>query len=218
MKKTVLLIDDHAIMREGIAKILEISSDLCVTGETGDGARAVQIAREENPDLVVMDLLVPGLDAATTIRTIRTVSPRTRIVILTSTCDEELAFSAIEAGADSYLLKSISSDALLNALRSIVAGVPVIHPTITRQILLAVRSKRERVIDPFSSLTEREREVLRALAEGASNSRIAKSLEITEHTVKTHISNVLSKLQLTDRTEAVAYAWRQGLLGPGQGR
>jgi two-component system, NarL family, response regulator LiaR len=214
MEYSVLLVDDHAIVREGLASLLAMAGDFELVGEAGEGALAIELARELVPDLVVLDLLMPGMDGVTTIRALRTVSPRSQIAVLTSTEDEDLAFSAIEAGAQSFLLKSMSGDALLDTLRRIVRGEAVIHSSIAHGILRAVRNVRKREADPFAALTERELDVLRALAEGASNSRIAKTLNITENTVKSHVSNVLAKLHLTDRTEAVAFAWRQGLLGP----
>lgn len=213
MKYSVLLVDDHAIVRKGLASLLAMTGDFEVVGEAGEGAHAIDLARELSPDLVVLDLLMPGMDGVAAIRALRTVSPRSQIAVLTSTEDEDLAFSAIEAGAQSYLLKLMSGDALLDTLRRIVRGEAVIHSSIAHGIVRAIQNVRKQDADPFASLTERELDVLRALAEGASNSRIASILNITENTVKSHLSSVLAKLHLTDRTEAVAFAWRQGLPG-----
>lgn len=214
MKTSVLLVDDHAIVRQGLASLLSMTEDFSLVGDAGDGARAIELARELAPDLIVIDLLMPGMDGVTAIRSLKTVSPASQIAVLTSTEDEDLAFSAIEAGAQSFLVKSMSGDALLETLRKIAQGEPVIHSSIAHRILRKVRSVSKQASSPFAALSERELDVLRALAEGASNARIAKTLCISENTVKSHIGNVLSKLYLTDRTEAVAFAWRQGLLSP----
>jgi two-component system, NarL family, response regulator LiaR len=214
MKTSVLLVDDHAIVRQGLASLLAMTDDFYLVGEAGDGARAIEIARELAPELIVIDLLMPGMDGVTAIRSLKTVSPASQIAVLTSTEDEDLAFSAIEAGAQSFLVKSMSGDSLLDTLRKIAKGEAVIHSSIAHRILRKVRSVSKQEVNPFAALSERELDVLRALAEGASNSRIAKTLCISENTVKSHIGNVLSKLYLTDRTEAVAFAWRQGLLSP----
>lgn len=189
-----------------------MTDDFTLVGEAGDGARAIELVRELLPDLIVLHLLMPGMDGVATIRTLRSLSPNSQIAVLTSSDDDELAFSAIEAGAQSFLLKSMSGDALLDTLRRVVEGEAVIHSDIAHRILRSVRTARERVADPFASLTEREMDVLRALAEGSSNGRIAKMLNISESTVKTHIGNVLAKLNLHDRTQAVAFAWRHGLI------
>lgn len=213
MKFTVLLVDDHAVVRQGLVSILTMTDDFTLVGEAADGVHAIELAREHQPDLIVLDLLMPGMDAAATIRSLRSLSPNSRIAVLTSSDDDNLAFSAIEAGAHSFLLKSMSGDALLDTLRRLAEGEAVIHPDVAHRILRRVRTARERVTDPFASLTEREMDVLRALAEGSSNGRIGKMLNISESTVKTHIGNVLAKLDLRDRTQAVAFAWRHGLIG-----
>ncbi|MFM0646142.1 response regulator transcription factor [Paraburkholderia bryophila] len=213
MKCTVLLVDDHAVVRQGLVTILTMTDDFTLVGEAADGVHAIELAREHAPDLIVLDLLMPGMDAVATIRSLRLLSPNSQIAVLTSSDDDELAFSAIEAGAQSFLLKSMPGDALLDTLRRIVEGDAVIHSDIAHRILRRARAARERVTDPFASLTEREMDVLRALAEGSSNGRIARMLNISESTVKTHVGNVLAKLNLHDRTQAVAFAWRHGLVG-----
>ncbi|AOZ09548.1 DNA-binding response regulator [Cupriavidus malaysiensis] len=212
MKTSVMLVDDHAIVRQGVRSLLALTEDFEVVAETGDGAEAIGLARDTAPDLVVIDLLMPGVDGVSAIRSIRTVSPRSHVVVLTSSEEDDLAFAAIEAGAQSFTLKTMLGDELLSTLRRAAQGEAVIHPQVARRILQAVRRVREPQRNPFAELTERELEVLRQLAEGGSNARIAAALHITEKTVKSHLSNVLAKLHLADRTEAVAFAWRQGLM------
>lgn len=212
MKTTVILVDDHAVVRQGVRSLLALTDDFEVVGEAGDGGQAIDMARELVPDLVVIDLLMPGMDGVTAIRGIRTVSPRSHVVVLTSSEQDELAFAAIEAGAQSFILKTMLGDELLSTLRKAAQGEAVIHPFVARRILQVVRRIREPRHNPFAELTERELEVLRQLGEGGSNARIAAALHISEKTVKSHIGNVLAKLHLADRTEAVAFAWRQGLM------
>jgi NarL family two-component system response regulator LiaR len=218
MKTSVLLVDDHAVVRQGLVGLLAMTEDFDVIGEASDGAQAVELARESKPDLVVMDLLMPGMDGVTAIRALQDISPRSQIAVLTSSDDDELAFSAIEAGAQSFLLKSMSGEALLEAFARLAKGESVIHSSISHRILRTVRSVRKPGSNPFALLTDRELDVLRVLADGASNLRIARKLSISENTVKSHLGNVLAKLYLTDRTEAVAFAWRQGLLSPDSSR
>lgn len=218
MKTTILLVDDHAVVRQGLASLVSMSGEFTVVGEAADGAQAIELARECAPDLVVIDLLMPGMDGATAIRAIKTVSPRSQVVVLTSSDDNDIAFAAIEAGAQSFLIKSMSGDALLDTLKRIAMGESVIHSTVAHRILSTVRRAKEAVSNPFASLTERELDVMKSLAEGASNIRIARALGISENTVKSHIGSILAKLYLSDRTEAVAFAWREGLLTPDRSR
>jgi len=217
MTTSIMLVDDHAVVREGLRSLLELSGDYQVVAETGAGAEAAGLARELRPQVILMDLIMPGQDGVTTIREVRAVSPDSHIAVLTSSEDDELAFSALEAGARSFLLKSMFGDDLLATIGRIARGEAVIHPFIAAKVLKVLRTGPNPVPSPFAVLTERELEVLKELAQGASNARIAEKLFISEKTVKTHISNILGKLQLNDRTEAVAFAWRQGLVKPGPG-
>lgn len=212
MKTTVLLVDDHDIVRQGLAALLGTTEDFTVIGEAGDGRQAIELGRELMPDMIVLDLVMPGVDGVTAIRALRTVSPASKIAVLTSSEDEDMAFSAIEFGAHGFLLKSMSGSELLHEFRRIVDEEVVIHPVITQKVLSVVRRIRSPENNPFVKLSERELCVLRVLAEGASNARLAETLSISVKTVKSHIGNILSKLYLTDRTEAVAYAWRHGLM------
>lgn len=212
MNSTILLVDDHGIVRQGMATLLSTTDDLTVVGEAGDGLQAIEIARELTPDVVVLDILMPGMTGVAVIPELRAVSPRSKIAVLTSSEDNELAFAAIEAGAHAFLLKSMAGDEILLAIRRVIHDEVVIHPQVTQRILGLVRTMRQPRIDPFAVLSERERDVLRSLAQGASNARLAETLAISIKTVKTHIGKILDKLELTDRTEAVAFAWRHGLI------
>lgn len=212
MNATILLVDDHGIVRQGMATLLSVTDDLTVVGEACDGPQAIEMARQLAPDLVVLDLLMPGMTGVAVIPVLRASSPRSKIAVLTSSDDDELAFAAIEAGAHAFLLKSMIGDEILHAIRRVIDDEVVIHPQVTQRILGLVRTMRQPRIDPFAVLSERERDVLRSLAQGASNARLAETLAISIKTVKTHIGSILAKLDLTDRTEAVAFAWRHGLI------
>ncbi|MHA4867211.1 response regulator [Duganella sp. PWIR1] len=212
MTSSVLLVDDHDIVRQGMAALLGTTGDFAIIGEAGDGKGAIELARDLAPDLIMLDLLMPGMDSVTAIRSLRTVSPSSKVVILTSSEDDDLAFSAIESGAHGFLLKSMSGTELLQAIRRIVCDEVVIHPAITQRILKAVRTIRQPEVNPFAPLSDRELDILRVLAEGASNARLAETFSISVKTIKSHVSSILSKLHLADRTEAVAFAWRHGLM------
>lgn len=212
MKTTVLLVDDHSVVRQGIAALLQSVGNLQIVAEAGDGREAIDLARERVPNLIVLDLLMPNTDGPAVIRTLRTVSPASRIAVLTSSTEDEMAFAAIEAGAHAFLLKSMSGAELLDAIGRVIADEVVIHPSITQRLLKVVRTIRQPEFNPFAVLSEREIDVLRVLAAGASNARVAETLSISVKTVKFHVGNILSKLHLTDRTEAVAFAWRNGLM------
>lgn len=218
MPISILLVDDHDIVRQGLVALLATTNDLAIVGEAGDGHQAVEAARQLQPNLVVIDLLMPGMDGVAAILAIRAISRASRIVVLTSSDDEELAFAAIEAGAHGFLLKSMSGHELLDAVRRVADEEIVIHPAITRSLLKVVQRLRQPEISPFRELSERELDVLRALANGASNARLADTLSISIKTVKTHVGNILTKLHLTDRTDAVAYAWRNGLMTTQKGK
>lgn len=212
MKITVLIADDHAIVREGIRSLLETTDDFEVVGEASDGQQAVALTLARAPAMIILDLMMPGSSGASVIATLTRECPGSRIVVLSSTEDDDLAFSAIEAGAHSFLVKTMLGDELIDTLRRVARGEAVIHPKIARRVLTVVRRVNTPQVDPFEPLSDRERAVLQELAKGRSNNRIAETLHISEKTVKTHVSSVLAKLQLSDRTEAVAFAWREGLM------
>jgi len=212
MKTTVLIADDHAIVREGIRSLLETTDDFEVVGEASDGQQAVALTLARAPAMIILDLMMPGSSGASVIATLTQQCPDSRIVVLSSTEDDDLVFSAIEAGAHSFLVKTMLGDELIDTLRRVARGEAVIHPKIARRVLTVVRRVNTPQVDPFEPLSDRERAVLQELAKGRSNNRIAETLHISEKTVKTHVSSVLAKLQLGDRTEAVAFAWREGLM------
>lgn len=212
MSATLLVADDHAVVREGIRGLLRLAPGFVVVAEADDGESAVAMACRHAPDVVLLDLMMPGIGGVAAVRGIRAGSPRSHVMVLTSSDDDELAFAAIEAGAQSFLPKSTRGEVLLQAIRNAVIGEATLHPAVARRILSVVQRARRPAADPFAELTERELEVLRRLAEGGSNARIASCLAISEKTVKAHLSNLMSKLQVSDRTQAVALAWREGLM------
>jgi NarL family two-component system response regulator LiaR len=210
-KPTIMLVDDHAIVREGLASLLSIVGIFGNIIQAIDGTHALALAQEHQPDVIVIDLLMPGLMGPDAIGQLSIISPHSKIAVLTSTEDDVMAFAALKAGASSFLLKSMSGEEILASLKRISEGEEIIHPSVSNA-LLKMSLRNEHGHDPFSLLTPREIDVLTELAKGASNARIAVALAITERTVKSHIGNVLSKLDLADRTEAVAFAWRNGLM------
>lgn len=212
MKPTVLLVDDHAVVREGLGSLLALTGDFGTILQAGDADAAVAAVRATVPDLIVVDLLMPVVPGAAAIRMLKLLCPNAHVVVLTSSEDAQLALGAIEAGAQSFLLKSMDGDAILDSFRAIAAGAAVVHPTVAAIVDRAGDAAR---VSPFAALTPREIDVLVELANGASNARIAHSLAITERTVKAHIGAVFAKLAVEDRTAAVAFAWRNGLMRGG---
>ncbi len=213
---TVLIVDDHAVVRQGIRAFLETQDDIHVVAEAASGREAVHQAIRHAPDVVLMDLVMPGMDGVQATREIKRVSPRSQIIVLTSYHDDEHIFPAIRAGALSYLLKDVTPEELVDAVRRAARGEAVLHPRVAARLiqeLHAERNQPERETPPaFADLTQRELEVLRLIAEGLSNAEIARRLVISERTVKSHVSNILSKLHLADRTQAAVFAWKQGLM------
>ena len=209
---SVLIVDDHEIVRRGIRDYLETQADFSVIGEAGSGEQAIQMTLDLVPDIVLMDLILPGLDGIESTRRIKSLSPRTQIVVLTSFHEDEHIFPALKAGATAYILKDIRMDQLAEALHKAVNGEVTLHPRVAARVLQNIRGEHDETLNPFTELTERELDVLKLLANGLSNSRIAEQLFISENTVKGHISNILSKLHLADRTQAAAFAWREGIV------
>jgi NarL family two-component system response regulator LiaR len=216
---TVFVVDDHDLVRKGLRYYLNTSPEIEIVGEAGDAETAVEGVVEQVPDVVLMDLLLPlrpgeepsdegGVQAT---RRVRLVSPRTQVVVLTSFSQDELVFSAIKAGALSYLLKDTDAETVLHAIQSASRGEAILHPRIAQRLMSEVMSPTQ-TRDPIAELTVREMEVLRLIAQGLSNAEIADQLVITERTVKAHVSNLLGKLHLSDRTQAAVYAWREGLM------
>ncbi|NOZ70935.1 MAG: response regulator transcription factor [Chloroflexi bacterium] len=208
---TVLLVDDHAIVRQGIRAFLETQPDIQVVGEAATGAEAVAVALETAPDVVLMDLIMPDSDGVEATRALRRVSPHSQVVILTSYHEDEHIFPAIKAGALSYLLKDIAPDELADAVRGAARGEASIHPSVATRLVAEVRQPRRAGVNPFTELSDREFQVLGLIAEGLDNATIAERLSISEKTVKSHVSNILSKLHLADRTQAAVFAWKEGI-------
>ncbi len=211
----VLVVDDHALFRRGLEMVLAQESDIEVVGEAGDGAEAVEKAADLLPDVVLMDVRMPrrsGIEACTAIKD---VTPTTRIIMLTISDEENDLYDAIKAGATGYLLKEISIDEVATAIRAVAGGQSLISPAMASKLLtefatLVKRDDRQQV--PAPRLTDRELEVLRLVARGLNNKDVAKQLFISENTVKNHVRNILEKLQLHSRMEAVVYAVREKLL------
>lgn len=210
---TLLLADDHAMVRRGIRAYLETYPGIQIVGEADSGATAVRLCAELVPDVVLMDLVMPGMDGVEATRQIKQISPRTQVVILTSFHDDSHLLPAIKAGALSYLLKDVSSEELLAAIGKAARGEAVLHPRVALQLMQSWRTPpATQQHNPFAELSERELEVLQLIAQGLSNAAIAAQLFISEKTVKSHVSNILGKLHLEDRTQAAVYAWREGFV------
>jgi NarL family two-component system response regulator LiaR len=208
---SVVVVDDHVLVRQGIRAFLETHADLVIVGEAADAADATAVCAECKPQVALVDLVMPGGGVAAT-RDIRAASPGTQVVVLTSFDDAQQIVAAIKAGALSCLLKDVDADSLAEAIRLAARGEAVLHPRVAGHLMEALRhgaspgaqSARE-------TLSQREHEVLGLLAEGLSNQLIAERLGIGEKTVKTHVSNILAKLGVDDRTQAAVYAWKSGL-------
>jgi len=203
----VLIADDHPFVRHGLRTFLETLDDVEVVGEAGNGAEAVEQAARLVPDVVLMDLVMPELDGVEATRRIRAESPTTKVIVLTSFDADEQVFPAIKAGAAGYLLKDVRPAELAEAIRKASRGEALLAPSVAAKLMQEVAGDRS----PAAGLTERELEVLRLIARGLSNKMIARELVVSEKTVKTHVSNILAKLHLTDRTQAALYAVREGL-------
>jgi two-component system, NarL family, response regulator LiaR len=210
---TVLLVDDHALVRQGVRAFLETQSDIAVVAEAGSGEEAVQLAAEQAPDVALVDLIMPGMDGVEATRRLKARSPSTSVVVLTSYHDDEHVFPAIQAGALSYILKEVGPNELADAVRKAASGEAVLHPRVAARVVRELHGAR-RELEPnvFHDLSNRELEVLKLIAEGLSNAEISGRLFISEKTTKNHVSNILGKLHLADRTQAAVYAWRQGVV------
>jgi len=211
---TVLIVDDHALVRQGVRGYLEAQPDISIAGEAASGEEAVRLAADQVPDVVLMDLLMPGMDGVEATRRVRRVSPRSQVVVLTSYHEDVHIFPAIKAGALSYLLKDVGPEELAGAVRAAARGEAVLHPHVATRVMQELRGTRREVPNPFAELTDRELEVMHLIAEGLSNALIAERLVLSEKTVKGYVSNILSKLHLADRTQAAVFAWREGMMRP----
>ncbi len=206
----VLIVDDHAIVRKGIRALLSEAGGFEVVGEADNGQAAVLRAEETLPDVILMDLLMPGVDGIEATRQISERRPQARILVLTSFAADNKVFPAIKAGALGYLLKDSTPDDLVRAIRQVHRGEPSLHPVIARKLLQEIARPAEREPAP-EALTAREMEVLRLIAEGLSNQDIADRIMVSESTVRAHVSRILGKLHLASRTQAALYAVREGL-------
>lgn len=209
---SVLIVDDHEVVRQGIRAFLQARPEFEVVGEAASGTVAVKLVEEHIPDVVLMDLVMPEMDGVEATRRVKNISPRTQIVILTSYHEDEHVFPALQAGAISYVLKDIKMEELAAAITRAAQGEATLHPQVASRIIQELHGARGEELNPFSELTDREMEVLRLIADGLSNSEIAGHLVISEYTVKGHVSNILSKLHLADRTQAAVYAWKKGVV------
>ena len=211
-KITVLIVDDHEMIRRGACDYLAVQPDIRVVGQGASGEEAIRLAQEFVPDVVLMDLVMPGMDGVEATRQVKNASPRSQIIVLTSFHQDEFIFPALQAGAISYLLKDVKASELVEAIRRAARGEVTLHPRVAERVLRALRSKDPESATPFTLLTEREMDVLKLIAKGSSNEQIAGELVVSVGTVKGHVSNILSKLHLADRTQAAVYAWREGIV------
>lgn len=209
---TVLIADDHDMVRLGALGYLEAQQDIRVVAEAENGSKAVELVKEHVPDVVLMDLVMPGMDGIEATRKIKDLSPRTQIIVLTSFHEDEHIFPALQAGAISYLLKDIKAQELVEAIRRASRFEATLHPRVASRVIEYMNGRKAASEPYFTSLTERELEVLTLIARGYSNQRIMDELVISLGTVKGHVSNILGKLHLADRTQAAVYAWQEGIV------
>jgi DNA-binding NarL/FixJ family response regulator len=221
MTITILLVDDQELLRVGFRMVLDAQEDLEVVGEAGSGAQAVSFVLDHSPDVVLMDVRMPGLDGVEATSRIVSSGSDSRVIILTTFDLDEYAYAALQAGASGFLLKDAPPADLISAIRAVASGDAVVAPSTTRRLLsnlahrLPVRGDDGRVHPALQLLTPREREVMLAVSRGLSNSEIADALVLSEATVKTHVGRILAKLQLRDRVQIVVFAYDNGLVGPG---
>jgi len=205
---SVLIVDDHPVVRQGMEMLLETHEQIEIVGTVENGRLAVQKVETAPPDVVLMDLNMPVMDGIEATRQIRQLSPHTQVVVLTSHHEDAMVFPAVKAGALSYLLKSATPDEVIDTILAAAKGEPRLHPRIAKRLMAEVAGTRR----SLTALTNRELEVLKLIAQGNDNRTIAAQLTLSEKTVKTHVSNILSKLGVADRTQAAIYALRENLV------
>jgi DNA-binding NarL/FixJ family response regulator len=208
----VVIADDQRLFANGLARIIGVQPDMEVVGEAHTGEEAVSLCLHEEPDVVLMDLSMPGMGGLSAARKILSLLPRTRVLILTVHTDDAHVFQGIKAGAQGYILKDCTPEDLTRAIRVVHAGETIMSPDIARKMLTTFEGIRSMSAEITPSLTERELEVIKALSQGKSNKEIARDLQISEKTVRNHASNIYKKLHIFDRTQAVIYAIREGLV------
>ena len=206
----VLIVDDHEMVRLGVSTYLRVQDDITVVGEAADGKEGLDKALALRPDVILMDLVMPNMDGIESTKRILAAWPEARIIILTSFIDDEKVYPAIEAGAASYILKTATAEEIAGAIRKTAAGDSALDPQVTTKMMNRLTKKQAPEL--ADELTNREREVLMLIAQGKSNQEIADELFITLKTVKTHVSNILAKLEVEDRTQAAIYAFKHGLV------
>ena len=215
----VLVVDDHQVVRQGLSTFLSLNPGITVVGEAADGRTAVELVRALEPDIVLMDLVMPVLDGISATRQIKALGLRTQVIALTSFTEDDKVIPAIQAGAASYLLKDVTPEALVEAIVAVQRGEARLHPDVARKLMQQVAAPpgaASQAGPPPPDLTARELEVLRLVAQGRSNAEIAAALVISEKTVKTHVSSLLSKLHLEDRTQLAIHAIKSGLAEEGR--
>ncbi len=208
----VVLVDDHAVVREGLARLVDGATDMEVVGTAADGSEVLDVVRRTRPDVVLMDLQMPGTDGVAATRAVVEAGPGAQVLVLTSFSDEERIVAALDAGAVGYLLKDAEADDVLDGIRAVSRGESPIHPRAARALLGARRAGRDGAgDDPAATLTPREQEVLSLVAAGLANKQIARRLGISDRTVKAHLTSVFARLGVEDRTQAALWAQRHGL-------
>jgi NarL family two-component system response regulator LiaR len=210
-KISVLIVDDHGMVRQGLRTYLELLDDIDIVGEAENGVEALEQVRQHQPDIVLMDLVMPEMNGIEATRQALAISSSTKVIVLTSFTEDELVFPAIEAGAAGYLLKDVDPAELHQAIQAVHGGEIQLHPDITKKLIHRITASEIEPDSALGELTPRELEVLSLIAQGKSNREIATTLTISEKTVKTHVGNILGKLHLSDRTQAAIFAHKHGL-------
>ena len=209
---TILLVDDHEIVRKGVRGFFDSHDEFEVVGEAESGADAIKLAEDLIPDVVLMDLIMSDTDGVEATRQVKNISPRTQIVVLTSYHEDEHIFPALQAGALSYILKDVKMEELAKAVRKAARGEPSLHSRVAARVIQELHGSKRDDERLYTELTSREMEILKLIADGFNNHQLAEHLVISEHTVKGHVSNILSKLHVVDRTQAAVYAWKKGVV------